>query len=62
MHVCVAQGPAGRIDWSNSMRKSVSHQTDLSGTIWADDLHFRKVALTRDHVLSPGNPDRGKLS
>jgi len=24
MHVCVAQAPAGKVDWSNYMQKSVS--------------------------------------
>ena len=39
MHVCVAQAPADKIDWSNPMRKSVSKQTGPNGAIWADVIH-----------------------
>jgi hypothetical protein len=41
MHVCVAQAPAGKNDWSTN-EQSVSKQTGLGGAVWADDLQLRK--------------------
>jgi len=37
MHVCVAQAPTGRIDWSANEQKCPI-EFSASGTIWADDV------------------------
>ena len=45
MHVCVAQAPAGKIDWSNNEQKCLL-AFSVSGAIWADDVQVANRPLT----------------
>ena len=55
MHVCVAQAPAGKIDWSYpyaekcllefsvSDPNGLTTYTGLGGAIWADNVHSTRI-------------------